>query len=411
MSSRIPFRWTAAIALVAVAGVALARTWNTTSSSNRSESVPVSYGAAPKTQLPMTAFPRVEPGEEWKTYSFIIEPDDVLPRGLRFQVTDGVITTVVTSPDDPDFQILGTRYVPGDLDTTDVTRALWRYIDLSLTKPDGSKASIQVGRPIWWIEELGAKVGSSIDLSMHEVGIEGAARVLSITPIDADSREGAKNGNLVIGKIEHENAVVWDLVFNDDTKEPLGVTANHPLYSQDRDDWVPAGDLEMGEKVRTTNGTATLTGKSQRPGLHKVYNMEVHRSHSYYVSQFGILAHNTGIGCNVGRAGQEISRTSRKVGEKIDFVFRSRNDAMNWAANKLGPDKVRIYGDRGQWIGWQNRAGDKIYWGHGDWYKGPGTSKFPHLNYQIGDQSGHLFLGDKITNTGMWDDFAGVFGL
>ena len=43
-------------------------------------------------------------------------------------------------------------------------------------------------------------------------------------------------------------------------------------------------------------------------------------------------------------------------------------------------------------IGWQNKAGDQVYWGHRDWGKGVGTSTFPHLNYEINGTKGHLFL-------------------
>ena len=235
--------------------------------------------------------------EEFPPYWVKLPTDGVLKNEIGIEITAGVITGVAAEPDTPDYHLIGTRYMPGSLDATDVTRALWRELDLVLTKPDGSKASVQIGRPLWWIEDAGAKSGETIDLSIHEVGIEGAAHILSIGPFDADVREGSPNSNIVIGKIEHDNAVVWDLVFNNDSEDPLGVTANHPLFSADRDAWVPAGELRIGEKVKTIEGVATLTSKSERPGRHKVYNMEVHRSHSYHVSQFGILAHNTGISC------------------------------------------------------------------------------------------------------------------
>lgn len=50
-----------------------------------------------------------------------------------------------------------------------------------------------------------------------------------------------------------------------------------------------------------------------------------------------------------------------------------------------------------------------MYWGHGDWLKGKGSSTFPHLNYEIDGAQGHLFLGDKIAAHGMWDDFMSYF--
>jgi len=45
---------------------------------------------------------------------------------------------------------------------------------------------------------------------------------------------------------------------------------------------------------------------------------------------------------------------------------------------------------------------------------GGGTWKinlFPHLNYEIGGKTGHLYLGNKIENRGEWSDFVRMFGL
>lgn len=227
---------------------------------------------------------------------YTVQPDEVLPHGLRFKVENSVIVEAADDAGKKESSIIGTHYKPGDLDATDVTRPLWRYIDLSLTKPDGSKARLSVARPLWWLEATGAKPGATIDLAMHEAGVEGAAVVLRIRTCDADSREGDSKYGLVIGTIEHHNAVVLDLTFDGDSPQSLGVTASHPLYSFDRDDWIPAGELEIDEQVLTISGAAELTAKVDRPGRHTVYNIEVHRDHAYHVTQDGLLAHNTGVG-------------------------------------------------------------------------------------------------------------------
>ena len=127
------------------------------------------------------------------------------------------------------------------------------------------------------------------------------------------------------------------------------------------------------------------------------------------MSALGVLGHNNG--CNIPISGLEISRTIRKVGEKIDYIFKNKNDALNWASGQLGPGKFRIYDESGKWIGWQNSIGDKVYWGHGDWYTDPDKSKFPHINFKFGSDSGHLFLADKIRNTSLWNEFSGFFGM
>ncbi|EMC9590583.1 RHS repeat protein [Salmonella enterica] len=111
-----------------------------------------------------------------------------------------------------------------------------------------------------------------------------------------------------------------------------------------------------------------------------------------------------------GKNGVEIERLTTKKGTtKVDTLFNNMNDAKNWAANQLGLGKTRIYDSNGKWIGWQNKAGDSVYWGHGDWGQGVGKSTFPHLNININGEKGHLFLRDKIINRGQWDDFEKFF--
>jgi hypothetical protein len=182
---------------------------------------------------------------------------------------------------------------------TDVTRLLCRTIDLEMPKPDGGIAELSVIRPLWWLQGTGAAVGGSIDIGLHEIGLSGEATVLAIGPCDVDSRETRPGMSIVTGTIRHRNATVWDLTFDDRTEETLGVTANHPLYSETRHAWIPAGDLQLDEVVRTLNGHSTLTARTQRPTRETVFNLEVHRSHAYHVSAIGVLAHNTGLPCPV----------------------------------------------------------------------------------------------------------------
>ncbi len=233
-----------------------------------------------------------------KQHVYGTDGSTTLPDGVKIATTDGLITTVATTEGTPGADgwndVIGTWYKPGSVDGTDVTRQLWRSVKLRIAKADGSIASVELARPLWWFEENDAhEVGDEVDLVLHELGIEGKATVVGIGPVDADSREGSSGSSIVTATIKHENATVFNLVFNELVDEPLGVTANHPIYSQDRDDWVPAGDLEIGEKVVAKDGFATLTDRSELPGRHTVYNLEVHRVHTFHVSDLGILVHNT----------------------------------------------------------------------------------------------------------------------
>ena len=242
---------------------------------------------------------------EWLEYT----ADDFVPFPIRIAVRDGVIVDVDGKDSNASLKnLISTRYVVGDADGTDVTRLLCRTIDLEMSKPDGSIAELSVIRPLWWLQGTGAAVGGSIDIGLHEIGLSGDATVLAIGPCDVDSRETRPGMSIVTGTIRHRNATVWDLTFDDRTEETLGVTANHPLYSETRHAWIPAGDLQLDEVVRTLNGNSTLTARTQRPTRETVFNLEVHRSHAYHVSGLGVLAHNTGLPCPTTAAAPKTSK-------------------------------------------------------------------------------------------------------
>jgi hypothetical protein len=78
--------------------------------------------------------------------------------------------------------------------------------------------------------------------------------------------------------------------------EPLEPTATHPLFSEDRQAWVRAGELREGERLRTLHGAAEIVSIARKPGVHRVYNLEVQPEHTYFVSKVGVLVHNVS-GC------------------------------------------------------------------------------------------------------------------
>jgi guanyl-specific ribonuclease Sa len=216
-------------------------------------------------------------------------------------------------------------------------------LDLEMPKPDGSISKLSVARPLWWLQATNASVGGTIDIGMQEVGISGEAQVMKIKPCPHDSRDNEKGMNLVIGKIEHHNAEVWDLVFDGNSQKPLGVTANHPLFSVDRNDWVPAGELRINERVKALKGggTSTLTAKSERPTRETVYNLEVHRSHAYHVAEQGLLVHNTGITCQTrfvttpaGRT-VDLRPTIDRINSGVRFPHRHDGSIFRNAQSKL----------------------------------------------------------------------------
>ncbi len=98
-------------------------------------------------------------------------------------------------------------------------------------------------------------------------------------------------GRVVLSTVTHLNGYVYELRF-EDSDEVLYPTRRHRLFSEDRQDWVATGQLEVGEKLRTADGSVTIRSIDRLPGVHRVYNIEVNTNHSFYVSVANVLSHN-----------------------------------------------------------------------------------------------------------------------
>ena len=79
---------------------------------------------------------------------------------------------------------------------------------------------------------------------MPEMGVEGHGEVISI----GNSPEIANGpGCVVTGRFRHVSDDVLSVRLSDQSAA-LGVTAQHPVYSLDRGDFVAAGELSAGDR-------------------------------------------------------------------------------------------------------------------------------------------------------------------
>ncbi|MCP4858333.1 MAG: hypothetical protein GY903_27970, partial [Fuerstiella sp.] len=148
-----------------------------------------------------------------------------------------------------------------------------------------------------WIEQAQRDRAGRLWLELSELGIADWATVVSIDECPAQI-EG--EGRLVTGRFEHSSAEVLNL-YVEGEPDPIGTTASHPFWSQDRQAFVSAESLTTTERLRLENGrTAAVTRIEQLPGTQSVYNLEVDGEHVYHVGLNGVLVHNT-CGVNLGR--------------------------------------------------------------------------------------------------------------
>ncbi len=76
------------------------------------------------------------------------------------------------------------------------------------------------------------------------------------------------------------------------TIEILEGTPIHPIWSVDRGDWIPLGELTEGETLHSAIGHAHVRSLTLLNVAIPVYNIEVHGEHVYEVGELGILVHN-----------------------------------------------------------------------------------------------------------------------
>ena len=159
---------------------------------------------------------------------------------------------------------VGMRVLARNPEVSDVERAVfsdpdpatWRKLSLKMVKKDGGVLDIEMIRPLKWIEAHGAVVDRTIQLELHEFGANGAARVVSICACP-EIKQGL--GEVVISTFAHPashdilNVKIGDPT--DDAKaETIGVTANHPFWSVEKNAFVPIGSLKRGSQVLTQSG-------------------------------------------------------------------------------------------------------------------------------------------------------------
>ena len=173
--------------------------------------------------------------------------------------------------------------------------ATWRDIHLQMRKSAGGALTIELLRPMEWIEAYGAQPGSTVHLDLHEMGAVGDATVIAINPCPP-IQTGV--GTVVTGKFVHQCAPGTGLVYLriEGQSEPTGVTDNHPYWSVDRQDFVPVGELRVGELVETEFGAKRVQSVEFWTGFEGLlYNLET-TEHVFRVGSVGTLVHN---GCAV----------------------------------------------------------------------------------------------------------------
>lgn len=188
-------------------------------------------------------------------------------------------------------RLVGRNPIREQADLVEPDPATWRKISLFMTKESGLGLWIDLLRPVTWIEEHNAQVGSTIHIDLYEMGAVGDAEVTYLGPCP---KIQPGTGTVVTGTFKHqadENSIVVHLKLEDQI-ELTGVTDNHPYWSEDRQDFVEVGKLRTGELVDTEYGLKHVISVTPIEYTEFLYNLET-TEHVFRVGSLGTLVHNS----------------------------------------------------------------------------------------------------------------------
>ncbi|HJL11558.1 MAG TPA: putative toxin [Polyangiaceae bacterium LLY-WYZ-15_(1-7)] len=192
-----------------------------------------------------------------------------------------------------------------------------------LVSLDG-RTEITLLREPSWLDQQDPDGDGRFSMRLAELGFDGEVRVVrsGAAPTILDGP-----GRVVLGTVHQHRARVHELVF--DSGERVVATGTHPFWSADREGWVDAAELRLGEAVQARGATAELVERTTARELAPVYNLEIEYAHEYQVGATGLRVHNV-KGCGgagpvaTGQAGEDAVRAVVDIGPKEKIFVNDR---------------------------------------------------------------------------------------
>jgi len=175
--------------------------------------------------------------------------------------------------------------------------------------------------------------------------VEGWADVMSV---EACPEIESGRGRVITATFTQMSAGVLELSVQaaSGQTETLEPTSPHRFFSEDRQDWVAAKELRIGEKLRTRAGEiVAVESSSKKSGVYRVYNMEVEGEHQYFVGVSSTLVHNAyaaggaygKVKANGGEVhhapANSISPLSRNAGPAWRMRVKDHQQTASWGSS------------------------------------------------------------------------------
>ena len=173
-------------------------------------------------------------------------------------------------------------------------QASWAKLSITVKRSDGGIVDAEIIRPRSWILASGLCAGRMLPFNLPELEVSGLALVTAIDdcPPIADGEDSVVTARFVTREV-HVVASV-DVLGADGTVETITGTTIHPVWSVDRQEWVPLAELADGETLQGLDSLAVVLSVSLSRVSQPVYNVEVHGEHVYQVGELCVVVHNAG---------------------------------------------------------------------------------------------------------------------
>ncbi|MBL8871472.1 MAG: hypothetical protein JNK90_16955 [Planctomycetaceae bacterium] len=171
----------------------------------------------------------------------------------------------------------------------DIDSDEWVKLSLVAYRSDGAIVDVELLRPIQLVRAAEISIGTRIPFTVPELNVDGTAEVIAISDCpEISSGVGVPvTGRYVTRQVDQTVRVV--LRSTSGETETVEGTAIHPIWSVDRLDWVPLGELKIGECLDGQHEAYYVESLDFIQRSTSVFNIEVHGEHVYRVGLSGIL--------------------------------------------------------------------------------------------------------------------------
>jgi Pretoxin HINT domain len=217
-------------------------------------------------------------------------------------------------------------------------QATWAKLSITMYRTDGGIVDAELIRPRWWIKSVGIEAGKLLPMNIEELQVKGSALV---TSVDECPEIAGGEGSVVTARFctrEVHTIARVEILGPDGQIETLEGTTIHPIWSEDRQDWVPLGELIEKETLRVADGPSVVLSLIILNQPIAVYNIEVHGEHVYQVGELGVLVHNAADDCAEALAkfpGSKLVELSRLIPPATrpfaDSAKMLRHGPFDWA--------------------------------------------------------------------------------